>query len=102
MLRLNASIPGAYDPVADQQMVSSINLLNNKTSGEAHAPAFDSNGDGEVFSQTLTPKIYPTNAESPIATVPQITIRATALSTLEPPVFAEIAPRITNETIVKP
>ena len=50
---------------------------------------------------TLTPKIYPANADKPIAIVPQIVMRIIAFFTLEPPVFAEIVPKIIRKIIVK-
>ena len=50
---------------------------------------------------TLTPKIYPTNADNTIAIVPQIVIRKIAFLMLEPPVFAAIVPNIIRKIIVK-
>ena len=51
---------------------------------------------------TLTPKIYPANADKPIAIVPQIVILRIAFLMLEPPVLAEVAPRMIKKMIVKP
>ena len=46
--------------------------------------------------------MYPTNADKPIASVPQILMRIIAFLTLEPPVLAEIVPKIIRKIIVKP
>lgn len=45
--------------------------------------------------------MYPTNADNPIASVPQIVMRTMAFFTLEPPVFADIVPKTTRKIIVK-
>lgn len=58
--------------------------------------------DAEIESYTFTPKRYPTNAERTIAIVPQMRMRTTAFSILEPPVLAETAPRMMSDRIVKP
>lgn len=54
------------------------------------------------YNYTRTPKIYPTNADKPIAMVPQIVMRRMAFGILEPPVFAAMAPNITRNTMVNP
>ena len=51
---------------------------------------------------TETPKRCPINAVTPIATVPQKQILNTAIPIFEPPVFAEIAPKIIRKIIEKP
>ena len=58
--------------------------------------------DYYVLIYTLTPKIYPTNADNPIAIVPQIVIRKIAFGMLEPPVFAAVAPKIIKKAMVEP
>ena len=56
----------------------------------------------EFECYTFTPKRYPTNAERTIAIVPQMRIRMMAFSILDPPVFADTAPRMMSDRIVKP
>jgi hypothetical protein len=58
--------------------------------------------NAEIESYTFTPNRYPTNAESTIAIVPQIRMRTTAFIILDPPVFADTAPRMMSDRMVKP
>jgi hypothetical protein len=55
-----------------------------------------------ILIYTLTPKIYPTNADNPIAIVPHMVIRKIALGMLEPPVLAANVPKIIKKIIVDP
>jgi hypothetical protein len=51
---------------------------------------------------TFTPKKYPTKAVKPIANVPHIVIRNTALSILDPPNFAAATPSKPRNKIQHP
>ena len=46
--------------------------------------------------------MYPTNAESTIAIVPQMVILNMAFLILEPPVFAAVVPKNIRKIVVKP
>jgi hypothetical protein len=54
------------------------------------------------YGYTLTPKIYPTHADSTIAIVPHAVIRSIAFHTLDPHVLADVVHKIMRKIMVKP